>query len=462
MNIVIVGAGKVGETLCVDLVAEQHDIVLIDLDEERLEHMIAIADITGVVGNGALYDIQQEAGVASCDVFIAVTPSDETNIIAAITAHTLGARHVIARVRSPEYSLQMNFLRERLGIRLMINPDLEAARDIERMILLPSAQQVEHFEQGRVNLAAFLLPGDTELNGVALRDLTLKNGRVIVCIIERDGEVIIPDGNARLLHSDIVYVTGKPRDLEQFQRRAGLLQKPIRSALIIGGGRITRYLLPRLQRLRIQIKVIEVNPEIADALAADFPDVEVICGDGTDQMFLHEERVAGFDAVIALTGIDEENILVSLYASDLGVRRTITKVNRIHLMRLMCKVAPQTTHALQSVVTPHHLIADRTIRYIRSIRERRGSNIDAFYRLADARVEALQFHVVEASRATGIPLMELPLRSNLLLALIQREGQLIYPGGNDVILPGDHVLVITTQRNISTLDDILRDAGGAS
>lgn len=454
MDIVIAGAGKVGEVLCCDLSKENHNIILIEKSESRLEHLMGMYDISGIIGNGATYDVQKEAGVDNCDIFIAVTPSDEINIIAAITAKKMGAKYTIARVRNPDYSKQMNFLKESLGITLLINPEQEAAKDIARMMLFPSALNVEYFEQGRVNMVEVVIQSEAPMAGLKLKELNRQFGNVLICVIKRGDKAIIPDGETQLLPGDHVMVTGRSSDVNMFCKYNKSSITKINSALIVGGGKLTRYLLPYLIKMHMHIKVIEVDSDIADKLAIEFPQAEIIYGDGTKQMFLNEERLTNYDSIIALTGIDEENILISIYASKMGVKKNITKVNRTDLLKVLDDVG------LQSIVTPQTLIANHIIRFIRSAENSMGSNISEFYRVADGKVEILQFNVKETSKSINIPFSELHSKSELLITCIIRGNDIIYPSGSDIILPNDNVIVATTHKNFQDIDDILIDTRG--
>jgi trk system potassium uptake protein TrkA len=449
MNIVIIGAGKVGEELTRALAKEGHNVVLIEKDARKLEQLISAADITGVHGNGAIYKTQLEAGVDHCDIFIAVSQSDETNIIAAITARKAGAEKTIARVRDPEFSLQMGFVRESLGISLMINPELEAATDISRILQFPFVLDIEQFMNGRVNIIEVQIPETSRLAGMSLRDLKTDGNHVLVCIIERGDQVIIPGGDTTIMAGDRVHVTGKNQSLTKLFAPNREARQRLSSALIIGGGKLTHYLLPMLLKMRMRIKVIEVEPEIADNLAADFPEAEVICGDGTNQSFLREERMSSYDTVISLTGIDEENLLLSLFAKQQGVPKVITKVNRTDLLKVI------DCSNLGSVVTPRRLVADNIIRFVRAMENSQASNVEALYRLADNRVETLLFHVTYDSKALRIPIMDIKLKPGLLIAFIARKGKVIFPSGRDVIMPDDRVAIVTTQQNIRDIDDIL-------
>ena len=455
MNIVIAGAGKVGEVLCSDLARENHNIMLIELNETRLDQFINSYDISGIHGNGAMFDIQTEAGVDSCDVFIAVTRNDETNIIAAITARKLGAKFTVARVRDPEYSKQMTFLREILGITLIINPELEAAQEITRTLLFPSALHVETFEHGRVNMIEVVLKEGTPLVNLMLKEHNSRFGEVVICIVIRDDQVMIPDGEMILQAGDHVMVTGSPGEVRVFSKHCQPDLAKINSAVIIGGGKLTDYLLARLIKMRMFIKVIEIDAANADRLAIKYPQTEIIFGDGTKQAFLNEEHFSEYDSVIALTGVDEENILISIYASRMGVKKTITKVNRTDLLKVLDNVG------LQSIITPQRLIANHIIRFIRSIENSQGSNVSAFYRLLDGRVEVLQFKVKESCCEIAIPLSDLHTKPGLLIACIVRDGKIIYPKGTSQILPHDDVIVVTTKhKNFQDIDDIFEKNRG--
>lgn len=449
MKIVIIGAGKVGEELCRRLSQDNHDIVLIEQNSRRLDQLINMADINGVKGNGAIFKTQMEAGVDKCDIFIAVTPYDETNIIAAITAKKLGADYTVARVRDPEYSQQMEFVRETLGINMMINPEMEAARDISRIIQFRSVLGIEQFDNGRVNIVEVRVAEDSSLSGRKVKDLREIGRNFLICVIQRGDEVIIPTGESVVKAGDHIHITGTMEELNKLYIAAGCYKQRLSSVLIVGGGRITHYLLSRLLRLKMRCKVIEVDQEIADELAENFPEVEVVCGDGTDQSFLREERIANFDVVVSLTGIDEENMLLSLFASSQGVKKIITKVNRTDLLKVLDCIN------LGSTITPRRLIANIISRFVRALQNSEGSNIEALYRMVDNQVEALMFKIKPDSKIIRIPLQELKIRKSLLIAFIVRKGKLIFPDGRDVILPEDRVAVVTTHHNFQDINDIL-------
>lgn len=449
MKIVIAGGGKVGGAICTDLAAENHDIVLIDKDEHVIERLIGSADITGIVGNGANLDLQREAGVPGCDVFIAVTATDEINIIASIIARKLGAKSTLARVRNPEYSKNFEFVQERLEISMMINPELETARYIARSIRFPSAIGIETFADERVQMVAIRVVKGSTLAGIQLNQFRKVYGSVLVCVVQRGDDVFIPDGSFTLQEGDLIHVTGLTRDLDVIYKAAGCLTRKIRSVMIIGGGRITRYLLGILGHSGLEICVIEHDGAATEALAGDFPRVKVITGDGTDQSVLEEQCIGKYDCFVALTGIDEENLVTSLYAAKKDVPKMVTKVNRKPLLDIFGDLG------LQTIVTPARLVSDIIIRFIRAMNDSLESKVEAMYRIGDGRVEALQFEVIKDSFATGIPLKDLKLKKNILITYIIRGKRLIFPTGADEIHPGDHLIAVTTEHNFDEIDDLL-------
>ncbi len=455
MEIVVAGGGKVGSAICVDLAAEKHNVVLIDMKPEVVENLIDLADISGIAGNCASLEIQNQAGVSVCDVFIAVTESDEINIIASIIARKLGAKTTLARVRNPEYSENFEFVRENLGIAIMVNPELETARAIARSIRFPSSLGIETFANGRVQMVEVRIEKDSAFAGMQLNQFRKNYGSALVCVVRRGKEVYIPRGSFVLQEGDLLHVTGLSSELDVIYKAAGRITKKIRSVMILGGSRITRYLLKILEHSRISICVIDQDVAKARKLAEDFPRVKVIVGDGTDQAILEEQQIGSYDCFVALTGIDEENLVTSLYAAQKKVPKIVTKINRKPLLSIFKE------QGLQTVFTPARLVSDIIIRYIRSLNSALGSKVEAMYRIADDRAEVLQFEVLKESLATGIPLKDLKLKKNILITYIMRGGRLIFPSGNDRIVPGDHLIAVTTERSYDEIDDLLEGQGRA-
>lgn len=450
MEIVIAGGGKVGETISEELTREGHDIVLIEIKAGRLEQIINKIDITGLAGDGAEIDNLVEAGVQDCDMFIAVTAEDETNIISAIIAKELGAKYTIARVRDPKYTNHIEFVRESLGINMVINPELEAARHISRILEYPETLRIEQFEKGRVSMVELVIKENGPLIDTPLVQFRENYGDVLICAITRDYETIIPSGDTVLRKGDHLYVTGAQSDISRFYQKAGYKEEKIDSTLIIGGGGVTYNLLNLLKDKDMDIKVIEIKEEKAIDLSYEFPDVVVIKGDGTDQDFLDEERIRSFDSVLSLTGVDEENIVNSLYALSIGINKVITKVSRTGLLKILGNID------LQSIVTPKQLITNKILRFVRSISNTTVSNVEELVRIADNEVETLQFLVKTTSRVVGVKLKDLDTKDELLVAYIIRGDDLIYPSGEDEILEGDHVLIVTKHKSFDDIDDILK------
>ncbi len=450
MKIVIGGGGKVGEALLSDLQAENHDIFLIENNEQVLSHLLNKYDVIGVEGSVIDYDMQEEADVAHSDLFFAVTSSDELNIIAAIIARKLGAKHTIARVRNPQYGKHFSFVKESLlGITLMINPELETAKEIIKLLNLPHALNVESFAHGRVHLVERIVYNQGELDQLPLYEFRKRYPSLIVCAVTRGDEVIIPDGDFVLCGGDHILLTGRVSDLQHLYRNSDGVNRSIHRVLLIGGGNISHYICKHLDRSNKKITIIEKDREKARKLAGEFSKVTVINADGTDYNVLEELDFSSFDCVVCLTGLDEENILISMYAAKKQINRIITKVNRTQMLPILDNVG------LQTIITPKRIIADHILRFTRALANAEGSNINAVYRLFNNRVEALDFVVKDNSHVVDIPLKDLRTKSQVLIAFIMRKGEIIFPTGDDVIKRGDHIIVITTETTLHDLDDIV-------
>lgn len=449
MKIIVAGGGKVGELLCEELSNQDHDLVLIEKNPDVLEHLLDHYDITGLVGNAAAYDIQVEAGVKDADVFIATSETDEINIISAIMARKIGAKYTVARVRNPEYATQFDFVRDSLGIDLLINPDFSAARDIAAIIKYPSSLSVETFMGGRINLVEFEISDRSSLVGIPLYDYKSKFGSLRVCIIHRGDEVMIPKADSRLQVGDRVHVTGFVKDMLKFRQCLLDGDGQIKSVMVVGGGRIAHYLLKLLSKSRIDTKVIEQDEDRCEVLSVEWPQTTVVWGDGTDPTLLEEEGLTQYDAFVSLTGVDEENLITSVYAKHSGIKKVITKMSRTKILKILGDIK------IKSIITPKQLIANDIIRFIRSRTNLQGSNVEALYRLADNQVEALQFRVKKESKVCFIPLQELKLRKDLFIVSIIRNEELIFPAGQDSLQPHDRVILVTTHNHLTDINDIL-------
>ena len=452
MKIVIVGAGVVGEALCSELSQINNDVVLIEKNEDILNKIIEKNDVTGLAGNGASYENLLEAGVDSADIFIAVTEADELNIISCIIARKLGAKYTIARVRNPEYSTNMRFVREELGISMMINPEEEAAKTIMNTLKFPNAESVDTFFSNRANILELLIEKDSQLVGFQLKNLEshLKE-KVIICIVERENNIIIPTGDFILAENDTIYVTGTNDAVANFYDKMGYKKsKDINSVMLIGGGTLSHYLLKRLIKEKKQVKVIEKEREIAKKLSNSYLNAIVVKGDETDQEFLLNEGIGRYDAVVSLTDNDEENMVLSMFAKSVNSGKIITQMNRTLLLPILEK------YEFCTPIVPKKVISDIIIRVVRSKMNIKGSKMNTLHRFGDNRVEAIVFEINEKSRSIGIPLKDLEILPEVIIAGILRREELTYPGGNDTIEVNDKVMIITTRKGVEDFDDILR------
>lgn len=452
MKIIILGAGKVGKTLTQHLADEAHDLVIIDLDSNKVENIVNQYDVLGIAGNGATFDILLEAGAKEADIMIAVTASDELNILAGLMAKKMGTENCIARVRNPEYLKQRIFMRDQLGFSMIINPELEAAHEISRILLFPSAFKVDTFVSGKIELAEFRLNERTKLNGVSISKLSsISKRNVLICAIRRADELIIPDGNVVLAKGDRIYVTGVHQDLVRFCQDIGLFEQKIKQAMIIGGGRIAFYLAQELEKYDIQIKIIEHNHARCVELSQKFPRAIIIESDGSDEEVLIEEGIEKIDALVALTGLDEENIVLSLYAKQMQAKKTVAKVTRINFSKTLDKLD------VDSIVSPKNIIASHILRYIRAKNNKDdATSVKTLRKIVNGEVEAMEFVVTEHTLFVNQTLKELQLKENVLIAAISRENGFVIPKGDTIVHLKDHIVIITTDKSIRSLNDILR------
>lgn len=447
MKIIVVGGGKVGTALCRSLVEEKHDVVLIEEKESVLKNITKRQDIMGIVGNGANFKILEQADVSNCDIFIALTAKDEVNMISAVLAKKMGAKETVVRVRNPEYSNAYFKDKDFLGFSLVVNPELLTASYIANSVDFPNALSVEHFVNGRVMLMEFMIADGSKLCQMTLSQFRKKFGNIVICAIERQGKLIIPDGDAVLKTGDKIFVTGNRVEMILFHNF--VKTKIIKNLMIIGAGRIAYYLLNILKHTRINLKVIENNQERAELFSQEFPDVHVVQGDGTAKSVLLEESVENFDAVATLTGVDEENIITSMFLETLGVQKNITKVNRTSLLEII------DTSQFSSIVTPKSIAVDTMMHFIRGRVNAQDSNLDAMHHIANGRIESLQFEIRESNKMAGKSLSSLKFRDNILIAAIIRKGKTIYPTGEDVLQVGDKIVVVTFLKNITRIYDLL-------
>ena len=451
MRIVIIGVGKVGMTLTEYLSAEGNDVTLIDTDQEIIDNAVNSFDVNGIVGNGVNFSVQQEAGVAHTDVVIATTYSDEINMLCCLVAKKIGVRHTVARIRDPEYSRQFSFMLGEMGLDMIVNPELETAREISRLLRYPYAIRIDTFAKGKVDLAEMKIAPDSPLDGMQISDIPRKlQVRILVCAVQHGDTVYIPRGDNVLYAGDHIHFTASHRDLNAFFRKVGAFHHKLKNIFIVGGGRIAYYLSRQLIDLGMNVKIIEKDEARCKFLKESLPKAQIVLGDGTDQTLLAEENFADADASIAATGIDEENIILSIFAIQQRIDKVITKISKTTLTDLLEAVG------LDSVVTPKLFTANLILSYIRALQSTAGGSVQTLYKLVENRVEALEFHVGKESAVTAKPLRDLNLKKDLLICCIIRKSNIIFPGGDDVIQPGDNVIVTTTNEKLTDLEDILK------
>ncbi len=449
MNIIIIGGGKVGRTLVEYLDAEGHDVVLIDTKSSIIEYVQEDYDVMGIVGSGTDIEVLKEAGVKKANLIIAVTQSDEFNVLCCVIAKRMGAKRCVARMRNPEYYKQISFIRDELGINMIVNPEFFAADEISRMLRFPAAIKTETFAKGRIELAEIKIDKNSVLIGKALHEIYSKyRVKVLVCAVQRDKDVIIPNGDFVLQSGDKIHVTATHRDIAKFMHDIGIDNQKLKTAMLIGGGRISYYLARQLIETGMRVKIIENNREKCDTLSELLPKASIIHGDGTDKDTLTEEGIDSVDAFVTLTGIDEENIIISLYAKTRNVDKVVTKINRLAFAQMLDSIG------IDCIVTPKNITANLILGYVRAMGNTGDTEISSLYRIVENKAEAIEFKVADEPRLTSIPLKNLKFKKNILIASIVHGGKPFIPDGNSTIEPGDTLIIVTTLQ-IRKITDIL-------
>lgn len=451
MKIVVEGCGKIGTTILQSLLKEGHDLVAIDNNPAVVEEITNIYDAIGVCGNGADSDTLSEAGIEKADIFVAVTDSDELNMLSCFIAKRMGAKHTVARIRNPEYNDQsLSFMRQQLDLTMSINPELLAAQELFHILKLPAATKIETFSRRNFEMIELHLKPDSPLDGVRLMDLRKKyKANFLICVVQRGEDVYIPDGNFELRSGDKIGLTATPAEIHRLLKMMGTLQKQARNVMILGASRTAYYLGKMLTSAGNAVKVVEKDLKRCTEFCEALPEAVVIQGDGALQELLYEEGIRSADAFVALTGMDEENILISFYAMSQNVPKVISKVNRDELTLMAEKLG------LDCIVSPQRIIADVLVRYARALQNSVGSKVETLYNLMDGKAEALEFTVSAEFPAQNIPLKDMKLKPNILIGGIIRGRKPLIPTGNDVILAGDQVVVIARGHRLSDLSDII-------
>lgn len=449
MKIVIIGIGMIGEDILQTLLEDNHTITIIDEDKNLVERLIEKYDVQGVVGNGAAIEIQTEADMKNADIAIVMTNSDELNIFACLVAKTLGVKNTVARVRKPEYRHQILTMKNELGISLIINPELDTAKEIFNFISLPAIAEIERFANGKVLLVGIKAHKDCTLIGKTLSSIgqELKT-KVLICAIQRGTEIIIPSGDCNIQFMDKIYFTAKSKDLRDFLSEINIVKSSLKNIMIIGGSKTAYYLAEQLSQKRYNVKLLEKDLKVAEELAEKLPHITVINGSGTQHDVLLEEGLDSMDAFIALTNADEDNLLSSMFANSIKVKKVITKIENDDWFNMLSQLN------VQNAVSPKNIVADSITSYVRALNNSRGSNIVALYRLVNGEVEALEFVAKKQEKFYGKQLSDLRIKKNCLIACIIRNGQVIIPDGKSSIQLGDNIIVITTHKKFDDLTDI--------
>lgn len=451
MQIIIVGCGNVGSTIVEKLSKEGHNITVIDVKSDAVKNTTINYDVMGITGNGASYSTQRDAGIEDADLMIAVTGSDELNLLCCLIAKKAGGCHTIARVRNPIYSREINFIKEELGLSMVINPEDAAAMEIARVLKFPSAIKIDTFAKGRIELVKYRVEEGSFLCDKALKDVSAgMKCDVLVCMVEREENVYIPDGNFILRAKDEISVVGSVKNSIQFFKKLGVPTMRAKSAFIVGGGETAYYLAKQLISIGVSVKIVERNKERCEELSELLPQAMLIYGDGTDRDLLMEEGLPKAESFVVLTNFDEENIMLSLFVKSISKAKLITKVHRIAYDEIIGGLE------LGTVIYPKYITAESIVKHVRALQNSIGSNIETLYRMSNDRVEALEFIVKEDSPVVGIPLQELRLKPNMLLCSINHKGNIITPGGQSKIAVGDTVVIVTTITGLHDIKDILK------
>ena len=456
MKIIVVGCGKVGSALAAQLSEEGHDVSVVDKNPQVVNDVSSNYDVMGIVGNGGSYSVQKELGVEEADLLIAASDSDELNLLCCLIAKKAGGCSTIARVRNPIYNSEIGFIRDELGLSMTVNPEYAAAMEASRLLKFPSAIKIDTFARGHVELLKFAVPANSPLDGHTLAEIsaTIK-GDVLVCAVERGPghDVTIPGGDFRLQAGDTISIVTGTHSARGFMEKVGLKSRSAANCMIIGGGTIGYYLAKTLLESHIAVTIIDKDPERCRILSEDLPDANVICGDAANQNVLLEEGIENCESFVSLTGMDEENIFLSLYARKASAKdiKLVTKINRINYDDILDDMN------LGSILNPQHIAAEYIVRYVRAMANSIGSNVETLYNIIENKAEALEFLIQLGAPVIGIPLIDLPIKKGVLIACIYRNRQIIIPNGQSMIEVDDRVIVVTTHMGFQDIRDILQE-----
>lgn len=449
LNIIIVGCGVVGTALVEQLVLENHDITVVDTSPQKVQKITDMYDVMGVVGNGASFSVQKDAGIIDADLIIAVTDSDELNLLCCTVASRVGHCATIAKVRNPEYSHELNHIKDKLGLAMIVNPEYEASREIYKILCLPTALEVTSFAHGKADLVKIRIPHGNILDGMTLAQLGKSTNDILICGVERDKQIYIPTGDFELKAGDMISFVAPAKKVSDFFKHIGFKTNKVKNTMIIGGGDAGYYLAKRLSDNGIDVCLIDKDKERCEEIATLLPKVVVINGNGVDEDLLTEEGIQSAESFVTLTGSDEENILLTVHAKQFSNAKLVTKINKIRFKDAINNLD------IGSVIYPRYITSEAIIAYVRAKNASKGSNVETLYHLFDHRVEAVEFKIDKESKVTNTPIMKLKLKDNLLICFIFRRGKVIIPSGQDCILPGDSVMIVTTHTGFNDISNIL-------
>lgn len=451
MDIIIVGCGRVGRTLAGKLNNDGNNVTVVDMSAEKVQMLTDRYDVMGVVGNGATQSVLKEAGVETAELLIAVTNSDELNLLCCLLAKKQSNCQTIARVKNPEYSKETPYFKKGLGLAMIINPEYAAAEEIARILRFPSAIKIEPFVKGKVELIKFRLPADSPIVGMSVKDVMIKyRENVIVCTIERNDEAYIANGDFVFDGKDVVSIIAAPKNAHEFFKKINYKGHSVKNALIAGGGVVTHYLCEILERAQISLKVVEKDVRVCEELSAKWPKLTVIHGNASDRELLKEEGISQAGAFVALCGLDAENIMLSYYAKDMGCKKQITSLNYIEYDGVLNRLD------LDATICPKDITADIILRHVRATKNAKGSNVETLYNIIQDKVEAAEFIIKENSPIAGIALKDLKLKKDVLIASISRGEEVLVPHGDDSIETGDAVVIVSKHLGLHDVKDVLR------
>lgn len=451
MKIIVVGCGKIGSAILSSLVEEGHSVVVVDNNSNVLDSISNIYDVMAVCGSGTDCEVLEEASAGSAQLLVAVTASDEFNMLCCYLAKKMGTDHTIARIRNPEYNLDsLSFLKQQLDLSLIINPEMLTAREMHNIIKVPSALKIESFSGRRFDIIEMMINEGSPLHNIRLMDIRNKfKAKFLVTVVQRENKVYIPDGNFVLKQGDKIGLTGDITEIMKLMRILGVERKQAKDVMILGGSKTAYYLSRLLLDSGHRVKIMERDVKRCDELSELLPKAVIINGDGAQQEVLEEEGLSSTDVFVSLTGMDEENILISIFAYSSHVPKVISKVNRPELAEMAKNLG------LDTVISAKGIVANILVQYARALENSLGSNIETLYKIMDDKAEVLEFNVKSDFKNVNIPLKELKLKDNILLCGIIRKRKSILPTGDDVIMTGDRVIVMTANRRLNDLSDIL-------